>query len=171
GNPNAIISFNPGVSIKKNPQAGDFEDYTAGEVTSFGAVPTSRWLDGLQWHTLSHLGTGWAGANKSYTDMYMVDYIKSVNQNQGVVSMDAAIFKNGSLSPDQLNQMKAIKAGVRDGINPSPPDENNVAFGIVPSASANFNNLVKITNGDKDTNQFSDSYPNNGLRWIKIDLG
>ncbi|WP_171649700.1 discoidin domain-containing protein [Paenibacillus phytorum] len=114
GNPNAIVSFNPGVSMKKNPLAGDYEDYTSGELTSFGAVPTSRWLEGLQWHMLSHLGSGWAGANKSFTDTYMVNYINSVNQNQGVVSMDAAIFRNGSLSPDQLNQMKAIKAGVRN---------------------------------------------------------
>ncbi|MCJ8014490.1 discoidin domain-containing protein [Paenibacillus sp. KQZ6P-2] len=171
GNPNAIISFNPGVSLQKNPQAGDYEDYISGEQGSFSIVPSGRWLDGLQWHILSHLGSTWSKPEVKYTDWAISKNIKSINQNQGVVTMDAAIYRNGSLSPGQFNQMKAIKASVRDGIDPTPPDSNNAAFGLNPSTSASFKNLVLITDGDKsDSNKFSDSYPNNGLQWIKFDL-
>ncbi|MEH7087328.1 discoidin domain-containing protein, partial [Neobacillus drentensis] len=60
---------------------------------------------------------------------------------------------------------------VRDGIDPLPPDSNNVAFGLLPSTSANFKNLSLITDGVKsNSNNFADSYPNNGLQWIKFDL-
>ncbi|WP_379342413.1 discoidin domain-containing protein [Paenibacillus sp. GCM10027629] len=172
GNPNAIVTFNPGISIQKNPQAGDYEDYTAGELGSFSAVPSGRWLDGLQWHILSYLGSTWSKPEVKYTDWAITKYIKSVNQSQGVVTMDAAIYRNGSLSPAQFNQMKAIKASIRDGIDPLPPDSNNVAFGLLPSTSANFKNLSLITDGEKiSSNNFADSYPNNGLQWIKFDLG
>jgi|GEM_PF-1476513 len=172
GNPNAIVTFNPGISIQKNPQAGDYEDYTAGELGSFSTVPSGRWLDGLQWHILSYLGSTWSKPEVKYTDWAITKYIKSVNQSQGVVTMDAAIYRNGSLSPAQFNQMKAIKASIRDGIDPLPPDSNNVAFGLLPSTSANFKNLSLITDGEKSSsNNFADSYPNNGLQWIKFDLG
>lgn len=172
GNPDAMVTFNPGISIQKNPQAEDYEDYISGELGSFSTVPSGRWLDGLQWHILSYLGSTWSKPEVKYTDLAITKYIKSVNQNQGVVTMDAAIYRNGALSPGQFEQMKAIKASVRDGIDPLPPDSNNAAFGLIPSTSSNFKNSSLITDGEKSSsNNFADSYPNNGLQWIKFDLG
>jgi len=57
GNRNAIVTFNPGVRLIRYTQA---EDYTAGEVNDpFATVPSSRWVNGSQWHALTFLGSSW----------------------------------------------------------------------------------------------------------------
>ena len=47
----------------------------------------------------------------------------------------------------------------------------NLAAGKLPSSSVAFTGLQKITDGDMNTNSYSDSYANSGLQWIQIDLG
>ncbi len=57
GNPKAIVTFNPGISLVRHTLA---EDYTAGELNEpFDVLPTSRWVDGSQWHALTFLGSQW----------------------------------------------------------------------------------------------------------------
>lgn len=41
----------------------------------------------------------------------------------------------------------------------------------IPTSSPAFQNLDRITNGNKHFNDYADSYPNNGLTWIQLDLG
>ena len=58
GNSKAIVTFNPGIVLKRHTQA---EDYTAGELNDpLKVVPTSRWVTGSQWHALTYLGSSWA---------------------------------------------------------------------------------------------------------------
>jgi len=53
GNPRGIVTFNPGVKVIRWTRA---EDYTAGELNEpFSEIPTSRWLDGSQWHALTQV--------------------------------------------------------------------------------------------------------------------
>ncbi|MBP1745208.1 MAG: polysaccharide deacetylase family protein [Firmicutes bacterium] len=49
--------------------------------------------------------------------------------------------------------------------------EGNLAAGKLPSSSAAFTGLQKVTDGDMNTNNYADSYTNSGLQWIQIDLG
>jgi uncharacterized protein YjdB/N-acetylmuramoyl-L-alanine amidase len=49
---------------------------------------------------------------------------------------------------------------------------SNLAAGKVPSASSStFLRTSYLTDGDKDTNDYADSYPGSGLQWVQIDLG
>ncbi len=58
GNPRSIVTFNPGIGLKRWTRA---ESYTAGELTEpFDVVPASRWLEGSQWHALTYLGSHWS---------------------------------------------------------------------------------------------------------------
>jgi len=51
GNPNAIVTFNPGVKLIRWTRA---EDYTAGELNEpLGQVPEDRSVEGSQWHALT----------------------------------------------------------------------------------------------------------------------
>ena len=52
GNANALVTFNPGVGLERHTRA---EDYTAGELNEpFTVLPTSRFVDGSQWHALTY---------------------------------------------------------------------------------------------------------------------
>jgi len=47
----------------------------------------------------------------------------------------------------------------------------NQAAGKSMTASAGFSNLAKVTDGNKDTINYSDCYPTAGLQWLQVDLG
>ena len=48
---------------------------------------------------------------------------------------------------------------------------SNIAAGKLPTSSVAFTSLARVTDGDKNTNNYADSYTNSGLQWIQIDLG
>lgn len=47
----------------------------------------------------------------------------------------------------------------------------NRAAGKLPTSSVAFTSLARVTDGDKNTNNYADSLTNSGLQWIQIDLG
>lgn len=120
GNPQAIVTFNPGVSLVRHTRA---EDYTAGELNDpFGVVPTSRWVDGSQWHALTFLGSTWGGRNvREPTDRWR-DWVQKVTARGGAVTLDMGPNWDpqagpiGSIAPAQAAQFKAIAAGA--GVQP-----------------------------------------------------
>lgn len=116
GNLHAIVTFNPGVKIIRYTNA---EDYTAGELNEpFDSVPASRWLDGSQWHALTYLGASWSSRDVRYPADRWVEWVRRVVANEGVVTLDAGPNWNtnagpiGAISPVQMEQLNAIRAGV-----------------------------------------------------------
>jgi hypothetical protein len=117
GNPNAIVTFNPGVKVIRWTKA---EDYTAGELNEpLSVIPPGRWLDGSQWHTLTYLGDTWARRNTRFSDAQWIDWARQVTEKQGVFTLDVgpnydpAIGPIGSLSETQVKQVRAIAAALR----------------------------------------------------------
>ena len=115
GNPNAIVTFNPGIKVIHYTEA---EDYTAGELNEpLEVVPAGRWLAGSQWHALTYIGSNWAYRNTRYTDEQWVKWVKAVVAREGVVTLDMGPNYDpnegpiGALAEAQVNQLKAIKAG------------------------------------------------------------
>ncbi|MGW8257941.1 MAG: alpha-L-fucosidase, partial [Thermoguttaceae bacterium] len=97
GNPKAIVTFNPGIGLKHYTQA---EDYTAGELTEpLKVVPTSRWIDGSQWHALTYLGNYWAQRNVRYTIEQWRSWLKKVVDHGGAVTLDAGPNMNPDAGP------------------------------------------------------------------------
>jgi alpha-L-fucosidase len=124
GNPRAIVTFNPGVNVVHYTQA---EDYTAGELNEpFASLPTSRWLDGSQWHALTFLGSNWGRRDIRYTDQQWTQWLRAVIDRGGVVTLDMGPNYNpkagrcGALNPEQLRQVQAIHT-VLDKRNSNPP--------------------------------------------------
>ena len=117
GNPKAIVTFNPGVRVVHYTQA---EDYTAGELNEpFGHIPTSRWLEGSQWHALTFLGASWGRRNTRYASHQWADWVKAVTSRGGVVTLDmgpnydSKAGSVGALDSAQLKQIEAVKAALR----------------------------------------------------------
>jgi hypothetical protein len=120
GNRNAIVTFNPGVELIRYTRA---EDYTAGETNEpFGLIPTSRWVDGSQWQSLTYLGESWAHRDTRYPTDRWVQWVQAVRAKGGAVTLDMGPNWNpadgpiGSLAPAQMEQVKAIATGLENRV-------------------------------------------------------
>lgn len=137
GNPKAIVTFNPGVKIVRWTKA---EDYTAGELNEpLAEIPESRWVGGSQWHALTYLGDGWGRRNTRFTDGQWVEWAQKVAARQGVITLDlgpnydAAAGPVGQLAKAQVEQVKAVRAALREPAAtamPKPLRRADSYFGI-----------------------------------------
>jgi len=112
GNANAILTFNPGVGLKRHTRA---EDYTAGELNEpFAIVPAARFVDGSQWHALTYLGSTWARRNTRYPAERWRDWFKQVVARGGAVTFDVGPNWDrrqgpiGGIDAGQLEQLRVI---------------------------------------------------------------
>ncbi len=117
GNPDSILAFNPGTRIDKAfARLTQQQDYTAGEQNSWNATPAKHPAPkGMRWHVLSFMGSRWGRCDGPRTsDDAMLKYIRTVNEQGGVVSIDVGISKkDGTIHPPHLKQLLAIGAGLR----------------------------------------------------------
>lgn len=112
GNPKAIVTFNPGIKLIRYTQA---EDYTAGELNDpFKVVPTSRWVDGSQWHALTFLGTTWGKRDTCQPTERWREWFQKVVARGGVVTLDLGPNRDpkagpiGAISKEQAEQFRAL---------------------------------------------------------------
>lgn len=117
GNPGTIVTFNPGVGLRRHTQT---ENYTAGELNEpFAVLPVSPSVAGSQWHALTFLGTSWAQRNTRYPAQRWADWARTVIGKGGAITFDMGPNWDpkagaiGTLSDAQVEQMKVIKAAVR----------------------------------------------------------
>ncbi len=116
GNPQAIVTFNPGVKLIRYTQA---EDYTAGELTKpFTVLPTSRWVDGSQWHALTYLGSSWGKREPRHPDESWAKWIRTATDRGGAVTLDVGPNWDpekgpiGAISEAHMRQLKAIHSAL-----------------------------------------------------------
>lgn len=112
GNPNRIIALNNGVQ-KKVSSYSAYEDYSCGEASEFKEIPKLKSSHKKQWHILSYLGLWWGQSGTRFKKPFLIDYIKKVNANKGVVSIDVMLYRDGSIDQTQLELLKAAKAVLR----------------------------------------------------------
>jgi hypothetical protein len=112
GNPNAIVTFNPGIRLVRHTRA---EDYTAGELNEpFEYIPESRWVDGSQWHALTYLGSTWGKRDVRYPTKQWQEWFQKVVSKGGAVTldmgpnMDPAVGPIGTFDVEQEKQFQAI---------------------------------------------------------------
>ena len=120
GNPRAIVALNnPQMSRSNSSTRSD--DFTTGEQNSFSEIPDSRWRDGVQWHVLSYLGPEWAMPGLKYSADDLIDYVRVVNAAGGVVTIDVALFRDGSIDAKQLATLRVMSDGLKKrGANREP---------------------------------------------------
>lgn len=118
GNPNAVVTFNPGIML--TPYAA-YEDYICGETNEpFFETCEGRWLDGRQWHLLTYLHAPMGGGvmGLRYLDCEWVDWLSTVTRNGGCVTIDVSSRDTACLSPAPTEQLKRVIAAVRGRISP-----------------------------------------------------
>ena len=96
------------------------DDYTAGEENQFMFFPDGNMDENLQWHILSFIApetggadvfgySGWSGLGSKYSKEELHEYVEKVTNAGGAVTVDIAIFRDGSLDKGQLEVLKGLK--------------------------------------------------------------
>jgi hypothetical protein len=123
GNPKAIVSFNPGVSLVRHTKA---EDYTAGELNDpFGVVPAGRWVNGSQWHALTFMGSQWSRRDVRFPTEKWAQWVAEVTAHEGVVTLDMGPNWDpkagpiGALADAQVAQVMTIRAATGPAEKPA----------------------------------------------------
>jgi len=109
GNPGALLAQKHGV-VHPIARYSPWEDFTCGESDDLVEVPAQRFVNGSQWHTLSFLGGAWAAGGVRFNATYLRDYVARVNAAGGVVTLDAQLFRNGSINAAQVAAIGAAFA-------------------------------------------------------------
>ncbi|MCC7495856.1 MAG: exo-alpha-sialidase [Fimbriimonadaceae bacterium] len=119
GNPQALVTFNPGIKLVRATQA---ENYTAGELNEpFGTRPTGRFVDGSQWHALTYLGSNWGRRDTRYPVERWVAWVQAATAQGGAVTLDlgpnsnAAAGPVGTFSPEQVAQFRDLRRALTGG--------------------------------------------------------
>jgi hypothetical protein len=115
GNPGRLLAFNKGTHLEDAFGAlADEQDYTAGERNGFDVTPRDApGRPGLVWHLLGYMGKDWGKAGApAKTDTWMIDYIRRINDDGGVVTMDVHV-ENGRVHEPHLKQLIAIRDALR----------------------------------------------------------
>lgn len=104
-----------------------------------------------------------AGTDGEYTE---TEAGKTINFNS-VNARYVRFYSNGSTYNGSNHYVEA------EVWTTEPPAAQgfNAAEGVMPSSSKAFTNPGVITDGNTATGSYSDSYPNDGLQWIQLDLG
>lgn len=112
GNPHAIVALNNPAMTRANSST-DQEDFTTGEMNDFADIPDDRWRDGKQFHVLSYLGPGWGAPGCRYTLIQLADYVGQVTEAGGVVSIDVALFRDGTCDPAQIELLGRLRPAMQ----------------------------------------------------------
>ncbi len=129
GNPNALVGANyfgcldgrARIYYEVQPPVFD-DDYSAGEVVVLGDLPTEgdKRFENKVWQISSPMSVGgdyiihggWSSPGSRYSAEFLRNYIDTVNDRGGVVTLGLAIYRDGHIDPEQceiLEKMARLK--------------------------------------------------------------
>lgn len=112
GNAQSILAFNPGVENPIRPVTA-FEDYTAGETDDPGLPHcTGRWVDGVNFHLLSYLGSAWSRGPLRFEERRAVTLTTNFTWNGGNVTWDVPTDSMGIIDDTFMTRLHRIGSEV-----------------------------------------------------------
>lgn len=116
GNPDRIISFNPGAELPVRP-ISDHEDYTAGELIHAlelgswrdGYQPVQATVEGAQYHVTTFVGEYWGRGEPRFSDSMVAGYTDYVTDRGGAITWEVPIDDTGNLPIEHREVLAAIE--------------------------------------------------------------
>ncbi|MCE5277089.1 MAG: hypothetical protein ABFD92_08405 [Planctomycetaceae bacterium] len=116
GNPDAILAF---AGPKRQQRNSPYEDFAAGNTRPAREGKCyGRFIEGVQWHMLSHLALSWCTNWKEvetrgdnyprFSDAEAAAMTAAIAANGGVTTWDTPPMRTGLINPKFLAQLKAI---------------------------------------------------------------
>ncbi len=116
GNPDSLIACNKMGTSKCAPGLST-EEFTCGERLDFVNLPESRFVDGVQAHLLIPLGVHPGNGDRGHTwcmpglkrsKEELLDYIGRARQIGIPISVDIAVYRDGSFDPEQQEALSFV---------------------------------------------------------------
>jgi hypothetical protein len=85
GNPEAVVSFSPGLKVGKYSVHSNF---TAGEMDHLTSLPSRPCIDGEQWHAWTYLGGFWGADGTRFSYPELCQYATRVVSAGGALTLD-----------------------------------------------------------------------------------
>ena len=108
------------------PKLTDFQDYYGAEYGGSLILPPAGYFDaggpqaGPQGHATVFLDDPWihdvrdrAIAGPRFSRQQLIDYVRACRERHIVVTLNAGIYQDGTIGPETLEQLKALKQAVR----------------------------------------------------------
>jgi Carbohydrate binding module (family 6)./F5/8 type C domain. len=174
GNSNAIICFNKGLGYPACfAQSATKADYTAGELYGLDYPCTSRWINGLQWHHYLPMGAAYTSPQVLFSNTDLINYINTCNANGGVVTINSSATGGGTLAPQQLEQLRMVKACIRNGQTPTEaPTPTPAPEGLKLEAESFYNSSSLYTSGiSRHATYVTSSKDGDWLAYNNLNLG
>lgn len=120
GNPDGMMACNRTGTSEMAPGSSK-EEFTCGEQLDFDKLPESRYINGVQGHLLIPLGVNPENGDKGHTwcmpgikrtKEEVANFIKQANKIGIPVTVDIAIYRDGSFDSEQLEFMKYVGRNV-----------------------------------------------------------
>ena len=112
GNPDRIVAWNSWLNRKPS----DFQDYWAGEVGEFLALPAPEHHDDLQPHVWFFLDDEWTHEEPDtdipsplYRTADLIDHIKTAGERRIPMSMNVGVYQDGTVSKATMQQLLEIR--------------------------------------------------------------
>lgn len=124
GNPDAVVAQNVygcldhyGCQVREVRKCAMNNEFTAGELIDFGALPYGPFVNQSRWHILSFLGEapenskpdGWGKPGCKYTPGWMFDYVDQIHRIGGIITIDICGYRDGHIDPEQLRVLRVLK--------------------------------------------------------------
>ena len=117
GNPEVCVAMNSGV----NPDYQKWycaEEFVCGEFNDFRVLPKSSDIDGARAHILAPLGIsadgseygGWCRPGCKRDKEYLTDFVRLANRTQTPVTIDIALYADGTWDPEQVELLTYLGA-------------------------------------------------------------
>lgn len=178
-----------GTIINDNSSSITYSGIWTSEINSSainGDAHYTNQLNTYAQYTFSSSDVSWVGqkdSNFGKADVYIddilqstVDCYSSTNTYQNILFQKTGltagthtikiVCKSGTIDLDAFEHISPVTI-------PTPPQTQYVdlAANKLPITSSPFTNISRMTDGNKNTYNYMDSYPNDGLQWIQLDLG
>jgi hypothetical protein len=138
GNPEAICAFNDGAfCVGGIAPVTKLEDYHAGEAHMLVEgdiglgwwkghprpyMPTSRFVDGVQWHCLLPVDSTFCGPelpDQHYSDEVLHNLITRINEVDGAITLNLPIGEDGLIPRQTVEQMQRVSSRLSIGRGPN----------------------------------------------------
>jgi hypothetical protein len=151
GNPDRVVSYNPGLWYDAFVSKTPLEDYSAGEASFLNIIPSSDKVGGVQLFSYAFLPKWWGAQSlPDYEAKELINYTNTFLKSGGSLMLNVLTDLDGNIQPNYIK----LLAKVRDAVK----GQNGLA-GMIYNVNGNLKNLIINPYWALQKNRYFETFP------------